>query len=238
MNSDLIKELKEKSDAKFADFNRKLIPTVPREKILGVKIPELRTIAKNMAKTVDWKDFLKEEHFYLEEFFIYGFLLGYGTFSSVEEFISEIENFLPAIDNWAVCDCTVSGLKRIKKHYEVFYEKAKEWLTSKNPFTVRFAIVMLLDYYLENDTFDAKILDMISAISSEEYYVNIAAAWFFSIALIKQYDETIKYFEERKIADEWIHNKAIQKATESYRIANETKEYLRTLKVATVKKKR
>lgn len=99
MNSDLIKELKEKSDAKFADFNRKLIPTVPREKILGVKIPELRTIAKNMAKTVDWKDFLKEEHFYLEEFFIHGFLLGYGTFSSVEEFISEIENFLPAIDN-------------------------------------------------------------------------------------------------------------------------------------------
>ena len=238
MNSDLIKKLNEKSDAKFADFNQKLIPTVPREKILGVRIPELRAIAKNMIKTAGWKDFLREEHFYLEEFFIHGFLLGYGTFSSVQEFISEIEKFLPVIDNWAVCDCTVSGLKAIKKHYDIFYKKAKEWMLSDNPFIVRFAIVVLLDYYLENNTFDAKTLDEVSLISSEEYYVNIAAAWFFSIALIKQYDETIKYFEERKIADEWIHNKAIQKATESYRITDETKKYLRTLKIVTAKKKR
>lgn len=238
MNSDLIKKLNENADGKFADFNAKLIPGVPREKVIGVKIPVLRKIAKDMAKSPDCKNFFREEHFYLEEFLIHGFLLGYVKFSEAEGLIYEIEKFLPMIDNWAVCDCTVSGLKTVKKYHDVFYEKAKEWLNSEKPFTVRFAIVLLLDYYLEKDTFDEEILPTLASINSEEYYVNIAVAWYFSFALIKQYEKTIKYFEEGKISNEWIHNKALQKAIESYRITDETKNYLRTLKTATKRKRK
>lgn len=229
MNSALLEELKSKSEPSYADFTAKLNPAVPRARILGVRAPEMDRIAKRMAKDGSYLTFLREEHYYFEEFSLHGALLGYVKFDSVDELVDEVERFLPFIDNWAICDGTASGLKAVKKHPELFYSLCRKWLLSDHTYTVRFGIVVLLSYFLD-DLFRPEILDEVLAVRSEEYYVNIALAWFYSFALIKQYDATLPIFVGQRIDDIWVHNRSIRKALESYRIPEDRKIFLKRLR--------
>lgn len=221
-------ELRKFAIGTHADFSAKLVPTVERERILGVKIPVLKTLAKETVKSGEYSEFLNAEHYYLEEFILHGLILGTAEFG-YDELIRRIEEFLPLIDNWQVCDATVGGLKAVKKFKKPFYDKCKEWLSSDKEYTVRFATVTLLSYYLD-DGFDTEIPETLAALETDKFYVNMAVAWYFSFALIKRYDETVKLFESGAVKNVWVHNKSLQKALESYRIPDEKKNYLKTLK--------
>ena len=147
MKLNLIEKLNELSDADYKNFNTKIIHTVDNEKVIGVKVPILKKLAKELSKD-DALEFLHSEHYYYEEFLLHGILLGLVKFTE-NELYDELEKFLPKIDNWAVCDTTVSGLKRIKKHSTTYFKKCKQWLNSPHEYTARFAIVSLLVYFLE-----------------------------------------------------------------------------------------
>ena len=214
--------LKKRSSEKLKDFSAKLLPGTERERILGVKVPELRKLAKEIANSGDYRGFLEEKHYYLEETLLHGLILGYAKLTT-EALIEEIEKFLPQADNWMVTDCTASGLKAVKKNRDAFYLKCLEWLESEREYTVRFAVVILLGYYLDDD-FRKDIPALLAR------YDNMAIAWYFSVALVKHYDEVIGLFRTRAIVNPWVHNKSIQKAVESYRISDERKTYLRSLK--------
>ena len=221
-------ELRKFAIGTHADFSAKLVPTVERERILGVKIPVLKTLAKEAVKSGEYSEFLNAEHYYLEEFILHGLILGTAKFG-YDELIGRIEAFLPEIDNWQVCDATVGALKAVKKFKEPFYDKCKEWLKSDKEYTVRFAVVTLLSYYL-GEGFNTEIPEALAAMESDKFYVNMAVAWYFSFALIKRYDETIGIFESGAIKNVWVHNKSVQKSLESYRISSDKKNYLKTLK--------
>lgn len=225
---DVLSLLQDRSSAKLKDFNAKLLPGTDRARILGIRVPELRAIAKELVRSGNYREFLTETHFYVEEVILHGLILGYAKFTT-DELIAEIEKFLPFADNWMVTDCTVGGLKAVKKNGDIFYDKCLEWLCSEREYTVRFATVMLLSYYLDED-FRADIPAKLARLRSDEYYVNMAIAWYFSVALVKRYDEVIELFRSDAILNPWVHNKAIQKAIESYRISDERKAYLKSLK--------
>lgn len=213
-------------DLKYREFSGKLTPTVDIEAVIGVRTPELRKLAREIAKMPESREFLKIlPHFYYEENNLHGFLI--EQIKDYEECMEEVEVFLPYIDNWATCD--LISPKVFKKHLPELLEKIKEWMVSEHTYTVRFGIEMLMRHYLEEDTFLEEYLEMVAAIRSEEYYVNMMIAWYFATALAKQYDATIPYMEQRRL-DRWTHNKTIQKAVESYRVSDEQKVYLRSLR--------
>lgn len=223
----ITKELLEQRDESYFQFHKKLIPDIPEECIIGVRTPELRVYAKEVAKRPEAYVFLQElPHTYYEENNLHGALLGL-LYKDVEQYLREVEKFLPYIDNWATCD--MMGPKVFKKNLPLVYEHVKKWITSEDTYTVRFGIVTLLGYFLE-DAFLTEMLDMVAGIDSEEYYIKMAVAWYFSMALVKQYDATIPYLQ-KQVMTPWTHNKAIQKAIESRQIDEETKTYLRSLKV-------
>lgn len=211
-------------DEKYRDFHKKLVPTIDEERIIGVRIPELRKYAKALAAEcgTEYLDLLP--HHYIEENNLHAFII-----SGMKDFDAAMlrtEEFLPYIDNWATCDSFMP--KIFKKHPAAVYEKVKQWLKSEHTYTVRYGIVTLLNNFLDGE-FRSEMLDLAADLRSDEYYINMAIAWYFSMALVKQYDAALPYIAERKL-DKWTHNKAIQKATESYRISDETKNYLRSLK--------
>lgn len=213
-------------DVKYREFSSKLTPTIDTEKVIGIRTPELRKLAREIAKMPESREFLKIlPHFYYEENNLHGFLI--EQIKDYEECMEEVEVFLPYIDNWATCD--LISPKVFKKHLPELLEKIKEWMASEHTYTIRFGIEMLMRYYLEKDSFSEEYLEMVAAIRSEEYYVNMMIAWYFATALAKQYDATIPYMEQRKL-DRWTHNKTIQKAVESYRVSDEQKVYLRSLR--------
>ena len=213
-------------DEKYRNFTTGLIPNINKDTVLGVKIPELRKIAKEIVRKERAKEFLEElPHQYYEENQIHSFIIDYGKYS-FEETIRLTEVFLPYIDNWAVCDSFKPGV--LKKNAKQLLPYIEKWLKSDRTYTIRYAYVLLLNWYLD-DNFDKDILEKAATVKSGEYYVRTAEAWFFSMALVKQYDCTIIYLEE-KILDPDVHKKTIQKAIESRQIDNRTKEYLRTLK--------
>lgn len=223
----ITKELFALRDEAYFNFHKKLIPEIPEETIIGVRTPILRSYAKEMAKRPEAYAFLQElPHTYYEENNLHGALLGL-LYKDVESYLQEVEKFLPYIDNWATCD--MMGPKVFKKNLPLVYEYVKQWIVSGDTYTVRFAIVTLLGYFLE-DAFLPEMLELVAGIDSEEYYIKMAVAWYFSMALVKQYDATIPYLQ-KQVMSAWTHNKAIQKAIESYQIDKETKEYLRSLKV-------
>ena len=212
-------------DKKYRDLQVKIIPTVDPDTIIGVRTPELRKYAKELVKG-DYVPFLKElPHKYFDENQLHAFII--SEIKDFNECIKCINSFLPYIDNWATCDQL--SPKVFKKRADELLGYIKIWLNSSKPYTIRFGIGILMQYYLD-DMFDEKYLMMVSRIKSSEYYVNMMIAWFFATALAKQYDSTIKYIESKKL-DLWVHNKTIQKAIESYRITTEQKEYLKTLKI-------
>lgn len=222
-------EIREKlfslSDESYKAFHSKLMPTVDSNKIIGVRTPVLRKFAAELYKSAEYKDFMQDlPHKYYEEDNLHGFLI--EKIKDFDECLSETEKLLPYIDNWATCD--MLRPKIFKQEPEKLYSKIKEWLDSDKTYTVRFAIGCLLSFYLD-DNFKKEHLQLVGSIVSDEYYINMMIAWYFATALSKQYDSTIPYIEERKLP-EWVHRKTIQKAIESYRITDETKAYLRTLR--------
>ena len=213
-------------DLEYRDFHAKLMPTVEKESVIGVRVPVLRTYAKKFGKTEEAKQFLKIlPHQYYEENNLHGLLI--EQIKDYELCIEELERFLPHIDNWATCD--MLAVKVMKNHLDTFIEEVCHWMKSDRTYTIRFGIGMLMRYYL-GDEFRIEYPRKVALVQSDEYYVNMMRAWYFATALAKQYDQILPFIEERKL-DVWTHNKSIQKAIESYRITPEQKVYLKTLKI-------
>ena len=224
-------QLKSLADEKYREMQVTIIPTVAPETIIGVRTPELRKMAKELAKRSDISDFLSDlPHKYFEENQLHAFVL--SEMKDFESCIRYVDAFLPYVDNWATCD--QMSPKIFKKHKEELLSWISTWISSEETYTIRFAIGMLMEHFLDDD-FDPAYPKMVSKVRSEEYYVNMMIAWYFATALAKQYDSILPYIEKKKLSD-WTHNKAIQKSVESYRITDEQKAYLKTLKVKTSKK--
>ena len=221
------KILFDNQDIKYRDFNSKLIPNIDSNKIIGVRMPILRKIGKDIYQE-DYIDRFLEElpHKYHEENILHGIILTL-KYKDIDILLNKLDIFLPYVDNWAITD--VISPKIFKKYPDKVYSKIKIWVNSDNEYTIRFGVVSLLQFFLDED-FREEELELVKNIDSEYFYVKMAISWFYSFALIKQYDKTIKYFEDR-VLDKWIHNKSIQKAIESYRISDDRKKYLRSLKI-------
>ena len=213
-------------DLKYRDFHAKLMPTVNKEKLIGVRTPALRAFAKSYGKTEEAKEYLQIlPHQYYEENNLHGLLI--EQIKDYDTCLKELKRFLPYIDNWATCD--MLAVKVVKKHLDTFIDEVYRWMESDYTYTIRFGVNMLMRYYLE-DAFRMEYPEKVAQIRSKEYYVNMMRAWYFATALAKQYEKILPFIEEQKL-DIWTHNKTIQKAIESYRITPEQKEYLRGLKI-------
>ncbi len=225
MKTNLQIELFELQDLKYKEFHQKLMPTVSPDKVIGIRTPVLRKFVKEFGKREEAESFLKNlPHKYYEEDNLHAFLL--EQIKDYDILIKELNKFLPFVDNWATCD--MMRPKILKDHKEELLENIKKWLSSKDTYTIRFAVNCLMNYYLEED-FKSEYLNWVKDVQSEEYYINMVRAWYFATALAKQYDATVKILENN-ILDKWTHNKTIQKAVESYRITKVQKTYLKTLK--------
>ena len=225
MNS-ITQHLFELQDTKYRDFQGKLIPTIKSDTIIGVRTPDLRKYAKELCKKPEAQTFLTElPHHYFDENQLHAFILSeekdFGTC------IAQVEAFLPHIDNWATCDQL--SPKAFKKKPELLLPHIRKWLKSKYTYTLRFTIGMLMQHFLD-EHFDPAYLKQVAAVRSQEYYINMMVAWYFATALAKQNDAALPYIEHKKLPA-WTHNKTIQKAVESYRITDEQKTYLKSLKV-------
>ena len=218
-------ELFKLQDISYKEFHSKLIPTVDKNTIIVIRIPLLRSYAMKIKYTKEADKFLNTlPHTYYDENVLHALLLSEMT--DYETFIKSIQAFLPYIDNWAVCD--VLKPKSIKKHKQIFIDEIKSWISSKDTYTIRFGVVMLMTYYLDED-YQKDYLNYPLQVKSNEYYVNMAISWFYATALSKHYDEVVKILKDKKLSV-WVHNKTIQKAIESYRITKEQKEELKKLK--------
>ncbi len=219
-------ELFRLQDIKYRDFQAKLIPNINPETMIGVRTPELRNYAKELLKKEDVSDYLGDlPHRYFDENQLHAFIV--SGMKDYELCMDETIRFLPYVDNWATCD--QMSPKIFKKHRGELWEKIKLWIASDELYTVRFAVGMLMEHFLDED-FDPRYLDMVKQIRSDEYYINMMIAWYFATALAKQYEAVIPIIENRQL-DTWTHNKAIQKSVESRRISPEHKEYLKSLKI-------
>ncbi len=214
------------SDTSYADFQSALMPSVPREKIIGVRTPVLRKYASELAKTPLAAEFLSIlPHKYYEEDNLHAFLI--EKIKNFDETMTAIDKFLPFVDNWATCDCM--NPKILAKDKARLIEKTDEWISSSHTYTVRYGIGTLMRHFLGED-FDICFHEKVARIKSEEYYVNMMSAWYFATALAKQYEKTLPFLLEKKLFP-WVHNKTIQKACESFRITPEQKEFLKNLKI-------
>ena len=226
MTKEILARLMAEKDDAYGDFQAKLMPNVSRERILGVRTPVLRRLAKELAKQPDIDGFLNElPHTYYDEYNLHGFILSEGK--DYDRTVVGVDALLPYVDNWATCD--LLSPKCFKKNRERLKADIERWLNSDETYTIRFGVEMVQSHFLDGD-FDPAWLERVSVIRSEEYYVNMMLAWFFATALTKQWDAAIPYIEKQRLSP-WVHNKTIQKAVESYRITDGQKEYLRSLKI-------
>ena len=226
MIEDIRKELFALQDEKYQAFQVKLFPTLNPESIIGVRTPDLRSYAKKLLKQEEIAEFLSDlPHRYFDENQLHAFII--SEMKDYERCIGEVKRFLPYVDNWATCD--QRSPKVFKKHLPELLVCIKEWIRSDETYTIRFGVGMLLEHYLD-DAFSLEYPEMVAGLRSSEYYVNIMIAWYFATALAKQYEVILPFIENRRL-DTWTHNKAIQKALESYRITPEQKEYLKGLKI-------
>lgn len=223
--TELQKRLFELSDSKYAAFQVKLTPGISKEEIMGVRMPVLRAFAKEFEKEPECEKFLHTlPHAYYDENMLHSVLL--SGIKPYEKAVRHVYDFLPYVNNWAVCDSL--GPKIFSKHKTELLNEISVWIKSDRTYTCRFAVDMLMTHYLGED-FDVKYNDAVSRINSDEYYVKMMVAWYFATALAKQWELTLPYIERRALP-EWTHRKAIQKALESYRITDEHKAHLRTLR--------
>ncbi len=222
------KELTANQDLTYKTFTLKLLPGVDPEKVIGVRLPIIKKLAKKWSKEAHIDEFLAIlPHQYFEENGLHEHII--AEIKDYDECISEIDRFLHFIDNWATCDTLAPKCFKKKDNKSRLIEDIKRWLASTEPFIIRFGQEMLLSHFLDED-FHPKYLKWVARETNDHYYVRMMVAWFFATALAKQWDATIPYIENPRMA-KWTHNKAIQKAIESYRITTEQKEYLRTLKI-------
>ena len=224
--TELQQKLFELQDMEYRDFHSRLMPTIDKERIIGIRTPVLRKFAADFARTGMAASFLEElPHYYYEENNLHMMIL--CGIKDYNECLAGIQKFLPYIDNWATCD--LISPKVLISQPEALLQKIEEWMASDHPYTIRFGMEMLMRHFLD-ERFDKIYLDWVAEKRSDEYYVNMMIAWFFATALAKQYEATLPYLENR-VLDIWTHNKTIQKAVESYRITPEQKTYLRGLRV-------
>lgn len=215
----------ELKDTEYAAFQAKLTPGIPLESFIGVRVPAVRKLAKELYNAGEYEDFISElPHKYYDENMLHGLIL--SEYKDFDKCIEEVNRFLPYVDNWAVCD--IMSPKSFKKNKEKMVDIIKKWSASEHAYTCRFGMEMLMTHFLDED-FKAEYLEIPAQVHSDEYYVNMMIAWFFATALAKQWDATIPYIADNRL-DVWTHNKTIQKARESYRITAEQKEYLKGLK--------
>lgn len=222
------KRLFDLQDLTYKDFQAKLMPTVEKERIIGVRTPLVRAMAKDILKNEKElaEEFMADlPHKYYEENNLHSFIL--ELCKDYDKTIKLLYDFLPYVDNWATCDSM--SPKIFKKHKPELLIEIKRWIKSSQVYTIRFGVEMLMSLYLDED-FKPEYLELLLPITDDDYYVRMMIAWFFATALAKQWDATIPYIVEKKLPV-WIHNKSIQKAVESYRITPEQKDYLRTLKI-------
>ncbi|MBR6045239.1 MAG: DNA alkylation repair protein [Ruminococcus sp.] len=213
-------------DKPYKEFHSKLINTVPPERIIGIRVPEKKKLASEYAKREDISAFLADlPHYYYEEYDLHAFIV-----MKIKDFgraLAETERLLPYIDNWATCDSFCPPV--FSKHRQELLPSISKWLASEHTYTVRFGIGMLMKLYLDDD-FKPEYPEAVAAIKSEEYYIRMMQAWYFATALSKQYESILPYLTENRL-DKWVHNKTIQKAVESFRITDEQKAYLKTLRI-------
>ena len=212
-------------DLAYRNFQAKLMPTVNKETVIGVRTPSLRAYAKKFGKTDKVSVFLEVlPHKYYEENNLHGLLI--EQIKAYPSCIAALDRFLPYIDNWATCD--MIALRTVKNHLDLFIQEVCRWIASDHPYIVRFGIGMLMRYYLD-EQFKPEYPKKVAEVKSDEYYVNMMIAWYLATALAKQWEATIPNIEERCLP-EWVHRKAIQKAVESYRITPEQKAYLKSFR--------
>lgn len=212
-------------DEGYRDFNASLLPTVERSRILGVRVPALRALARELRGTPEAADFLRTlPHEYYEENALHAYLV--AEEKDFSRALAETERFLPYIDNWAVCDGFSPRV--FARHRAELLPHIERWLASDHAYTVRFGVKLLMEHFLDAD-FSPAYPAWVAAVRSEEYYVNMMLAWYFATALAKQYEPTLPYLTEQRLP-RWVHNKTIQKAVESRRIAPAQKDFLRTLR--------
>lgn len=228
MDFDIEKELFELQDKKYQEFQKKLCPGI--ENIIGIRVPVLRDYAKRLLKKYDFENlirYLKDN--YYEEIMLQGMLIGEAK-EDFDVIIKYIELFIPKIDNWAICDTFCAGLKITRKHKKEIWNFIQKYLKSENEFEVRFGVVMILDYFIDEEHLQ-KNFEIFSNIKIPKYYVQMAVAWAISVSLIKYYDITIKYLKNESTLDKFTYNKSIQKALESYRLTEKQKDSLRKMKI-------
>jgi len=212
-------------DIAYRDFHSKLMPGIDIEKIIGIRTPQLRKLAKEFAKDAEIDDFLSSlPHQYYDENNLHGFII--SEIKDYDHTIDEIDRLLPYIDNWATCD--LIRPKSFNKNHSKLIKDIRRWMKSSRTYTIRFGIEMLMTHFLDED-FRPEYLEWVAAIRNDEYYVKMMVAWYFATALAKQYESTLPIIEQKRLAT-WTHNKTIQKAIESFRITDEQKEYLKGLR--------
>lgn len=227
----ITQELIKQKDCANAAFQAKLTPSVSSDLFLGIRVPDLRMTEKHYRGTEEAKLFLNSlPHKYYDENLLHSVFI--SNMKDYEKAVAELEKFLPYVDNWAVCDTLKP--KVFCKHHEDLIKKIREWIVSKETYTCRFGVDMLMTYFLD-EQYKVEYLSLPARIHSKEYYVNMMIAWFYATALAKRWEDTV-VFLENKVLDKWVHNKTITKACESFRISDERKVYLRTLKVEDNKK--
>ena len=225
-NEEIRNRLFELKDEKYKEFTLKLIPGLEPDNVIGVRTPQVAKIAKEIIKSGDYSSFLDDcPHKYYEEMGIHVAII--NSMKDYDSVIREIDRFIPHVDNWATCD-GIKPRKAFSKNCDKLIIDAKRWIKSEHTYTKRFGIEMIMNFFLD-DNFKREYNDLVASIRSDEYYINMMIAWYFATALAKQYNDTIPFIENRRL-DEWTHKKTIQKARESYRITEEQKEYLKSLK--------
>ena len=226
---EIYKELEINYEINYANFSKKLVPNIEQKLMCGIRIPKAKNIAKKYVNTKQGKEFLNTLNLVnLDEKNVYGLMLGY--IKNEQEMYDYLVKFLPQIDNWLTCDITVSNLKIIKKYPQKYKKMAFYWLNNENFYIKRFAVVVLLNYFLDNN-FEQTDLYTLAKIDTNDYYFNMSLAWYFSVAMVKQYNATINILKTHQIVNKFVHNKTIQKCCESYRVNKDIKQQLKMLKI-------
>ena len=225
-DSSILSHLYELQDIKYRNFQSGLIPTIDKEVVIGVRTPELRRLAREMVRDKEADNFIMGlPHKFFEENQLHAFII-----SQIPDFdmaVQAVDKFLPYIDNWATCDQMSPRI--FAKNVDKLLPYIKKWLKSEHVYALRFAVLNLMRYFLD-DNFDDKYVRMVLEIKSNDYYVNMMRAWYFATAVAKQYDAVFPIFQNKNL-DAWTHNRAIQKAIESYRVSPKHKLELKKLKV-------
>lgn len=227
MHKKIRQDLLNLQDKKYKEFHSSLCPGT--DNIIGIRIPVLRSYAKKFSKQDFSKKYISfNKTVYYEEVMLQGMLIGLSKNIDIKKTLNMVEKFVPKIDNWAVCDVFCAGLKITNKHKEIFWNFLQKYIKSKNEFELRFAIVMMLDYFIDDNYID-KVLNILDKIKHSGYYVKMAIAWAVSVAFVKFQNKAFKYLKNNNL-DIWTYNKSLQKIVESLRVSKEIKEKIKKMK--------